>query len=321
LFIITLIIFLSVTILVVSISVAVRSQEISARKDVQERLKYIGQNRPSEAQKEKNFLVQAVDGYQSLVNKYLPKDYSDKLEKLLDKADLDISVTEIVALHIMGYLIIATIFFILTKVIIISLLFGGIGLCFPLLFIRMKIKKRNKQFNDLLVDTSTLIANILKAGFGLRQALQVIAEEMASPVREEFSKVLQEVQYGLGLEEALTNLTKRVDSKDLDLLVTAILIQLEIGGNLSEILEKIAETIRDRIKIIGEVNALTAQGKMSGIMVGALPWLIALFVYFFNPDYISLLWTTFPGMVILGCALVLLAIGAGTISILVKIEF
>lgn len=319
----TIIIFLAVTTIAVMFSMAIRTQEITSKKEVQDRLRYLGKAKPTDQQRkiDDSLLNRLTKGYRDFIKKNVPESYSQSIENMLERADLEISVNEIITLHFLGYLLVTTILLLVLKNIVVSVFLGLIGLSLPTLFIKRKIKKRMKAFDNLLVDTCTLIANILKAGFGLRQSLQVIAEEMPPPVSTEFAKVLQEVQYGLSIEDALLNLTKRVESKDLDLLITAILIQMEIGGNLSEILEKIADTVRDRFRIIGEVNALTAQGKMSGIMVGSLPWLIGVFVYFFNPAYISLLWTTFPGMIVLGCALTLLAMGALIIKAMIKIEF
>ncbi len=143
---------------------------------------------------------------------------------------------------------------------------------------------------------------------------------MPNPISKEFGRVLKEMRFGLDQTQSLTNLLKRVESEDLKLMVTAIIIQKETGGNLSEILDNIAETIRDRVRLQGEVKTLTAQGRFSGMIVAAVPFALGLFMYMANKPYIMLLFNEPLGRIMLGIALVNEVIGVVLIRKIIKIE-
>jgi tight adherence protein B len=170
------------------------------------------------------------------------------------------------------------------------ILVGAIpGYLFPNWYLQKKIRDRVRHFNDGLTDMITTVVGSLRAGFSFPQALKTVVEEAAPPIKDEMESVLKEMQYGTSLEDALNNLKERMPSEDLDLMIQAILIQRQVGGNLATVLDKIVETIRDRTKIQRQIHTLTAQGRLSGIVVGLLPIILGFFLYLIQPTYIGTL--------------------------------
>ncbi|HSW42611.1 MAG TPA: type II secretion system F family protein, partial [Patescibacteria group bacterium] len=147
--------------------------------------------------------------------------------------------------------------------------------------------KRLNQFNKQLPDTITLIANALRAGSSFLQAIELVVREARPPISTEFARVIREVNLGLPFEAALENLVRRVRSEDLELMVTAISIQYTVGGNLAEILDSIAYTIRERVRIKGEIRTLTAQQRMSGYVVAFLPIGLTAFLFIIAPNFLA----------------------------------
>jgi len=184
-----------------------------------------------------------------------------------------------------------------------SLLIGAIvGLCgalIPRFLLTRSIKKRRDRFNHQLVEVLSQMANSLKAGFGLLQAMAQAADESKPPLSDEFRQTLHDIQVGASVDDAFNSLDNRVGSEDLGIVVTAILIQRGAGGSLAEIIEGVAITMRDRIRIRGEINTLTTQGKYTGYLIGALPILLAAGFFFLNRPYESLLFTTDLGHLLL----------------------
>jgi len=162
-----------------------------------------------------------------------------------------------------------------------------LGLFVPSLMVRRAKARRLRAFNNQLGDTITLLANSLRSGYSLLQSMEMVAREAPPPVSEEFHRVVQEVGLGLSTQQALANLLRRVPSDDLDLMITAINIQHEVGGNLAQILDTIGHTIRERVRIKGEIRVLVAQQRISGYVVAALPFLLALLLSFITPSYMT----------------------------------
>jgi len=196
-----------------------------------------------------------------------------------------------------------------------------IGLVIPLYVLRAKAAKRVKQFNDQLGDALGLVANSLRTGYGFMQALDMVSREMPAPIAPEFGRVLKEMNLGLSTEDAMSNLTTRVNSDDLNLVITAVLIQRQVGGNLAEVLDNIANTIRERVKLKGEVQTLTAQGRISGMIIGGLPFALGVFIYVINPGYMQVLFTNPMGKIVLGVAFVSQVFGMLIIRKIVDIKY
>ena len=205
-----------------------------------------------------------------------------------------------------------------------QLIFGvagaTLGFFFPFVLVSMKTAKRMKAFNSQLGDALILIANSLRTGYSFMQASDMVAQEMRPPISSEFARAVKEMNLGVTIEEALANLGRRIDSEDLDLVLTAVLIQRQVGGNLSEVLDNIARTIRERVRIRGEIRTLTAQGRISGLIVSLLPIVLGLVIYLLNPEYVKLLFTHPFGKIMLGVAGVGQVIGILVIRRIVDIE-
>lgn len=184
-------------------------------------------------------------------------------------------------------------------------LFGLLGFLLPYWYLGHREAARLKQFEGQLPDALGLIANSLRSGYSFLQAMDVVSREMPEPISKELAQVLRENKVGIPLEEALLGLGRRVNSPDLDLVITAVLIQRQVGGNLAEVVEKIALTIKERMRLLGQVRALTAQGRMSGWIVSLLPVALGLIFHFINPEYMQPLFAH-PlgwGMLVAGAAM------------------
>ncbi|HEY3369005.1 MAG TPA: type II secretion system F family protein [Symbiobacteriaceae bacterium] len=190
----------------------------------------------------------------------------------------------------------------------------------PYLLLARAEKARLKTFGQQLPDALAMIANALRSGYSFLQAMDVVSREMPAPICKEFGIVLREARVNIPLEESLTNLVRRVKSPDLDLVVTAVLVQRQVGGNLSEVLDKISGTIRDRIKLHGEIRALTAQGRFSGYVVSLLPLGLGLLMQLMSPGYMKPLFTTPVGYALLGAGAVSQIIGILIIRNMINME-
>jgi tight adherence protein B len=214
-----------------------------------------------------------------------------KMARDLARADLKLRVVEFVAIKIGVGALGAALGVYLAQAyspaaMVLSAIVGGVLLSFvPDLYVGHRAKGRVKRFNDMLGDTITMMSNALRGGYSFLQTLDMVSREAPSPVSDEFRRVVQEVGLGRTTEEALGNLYRRVPSDDLDLLITAVNIQHEVGGNLAQILDAIGHTIRERVRIKGEIQTLTAQGRISGYVITALPIFLAGYITLVNPDY------------------------------------
>ena len=204
---------------------------------------------------------------------------------------------------------------------LIFLVVGGvIGYMLPKWWIKRKIRLRTEKFNDGLPDMIVTIIGSLRSGYSFAQAFKTVVEECESPVREEIALLLKELNYGISMEDALNNLNHRMASNDLELMVQAVLVQRQVGGNLAGILEIILETIRERNRIQRQVQTLTAQGRMSGRVIGGLPVALGGMIYLINPEYIMGLFSSPIGVIIVAVGVVSGIIGFILINKLTKIE-
>jgi len=214
--------------------------------------------------------------------------WGDKISKDLAQADLKIKPGEYAALMVICSIGLGVLAFLVgTHSIFVALIAAVVGLFLPKIYIRSQKNKRLIKFNDQLGDMLGLMVNGLRAGYSTLQAMESVSKELPPPICDEFRRVVQEVQLGVTTEKALDNLVRRIPSDDLDLVVTAIKVQREVGGNLAEILDTISHTIRERVRIKGEIRVMTAQAKYSGSFLSLLPVIILVLLYFINPEYIS----------------------------------
>jgi tight adherence protein B len=228
----------------------------------------------------------------------------ERIELELQRADLPLRGYEFIFLVVGVALVAILAVFIWNHNIISMAVAGLLGFLAPIMFLKMKQQQRLHKFNGQIGDALVLISNSLKAGYGFMQAVEMVAKEMTPPIRTEFSRVMQEINLGTTTEEALVHMTWRINSGDMDLVVTAMLIQRQSGGNLSEILDNISHTIRERVRIAGEVKTLTAQGRLSGLIIGALPLGLGALLLVINPKYMLDLFTDPRGQLMIGYAVV-----------------
>ena len=184
-----------------------------------------------------------------------------------------------------------------------------LGLWAPRLYLKRRQAKRLREFGQQLPDTITLLANSLRAGSSFLQGIELVTREARPPISEEFERVVREMQLGMALQPALTNLVRRVASEDLELMVTAIQIQSQVGGNLATVLDSIAYTIRERIRIIGEINTLTAMQRYSGYVITLLPVGLGLILFLISPSYMTVMLESPPEMFGLPLGVIFFAVG------------
>jgi tight adherence protein B len=231
--------------------------------------------------------------------------FGDRVAADLAQADLKIRAGEYVGLMIISAFITGLIGYFFGRS---STLFAIIGFFFglyiPRFFVRRQQKTRLVNFDGQLGDMLNLMVNGLRAGFSTMQAMESVSKEMPPPIKDEFRRVIQEMQLGVSMEDALDNLLRRIPSADLDLTITAINVQREVGGNLAEILDTISHTIRERVRIKGEIVTLTAQVLYSGRFLAILPMIMSLILFAVNRDYMMSL---FEEPILCGIVIVIIA--------------
>jgi len=201
-----------------------------------------------------------------------------------------------------------------------GLLFGAAGYFLPKLYFKIQINRRRDRLNSQLVSAIELVSNALKAGTNFTQAIAMIPKEMPAPIAQEFDLVLREMELGVTLDEALNNLVKRVQSEEFGLVVTATNIARESGGNLAEVFDRIAKTIRERNSMLGKIEAMTSEGKMQGIFVGLLPLGLGGALALIDPETIRPLFATPQGRIIIGAVIVMELMGAFFIKKIITID-
>lgn len=197
----------------------------------------------------------------------------------------------------------------------------AIGTAIPPFLLRRAWKKRMSLFDKQLSDGLAIIGNCLRAGFSFNQAIESIAREMPDPIAKEFAKTLREIKLGFAMEKALLNMVERLNNGDLELIVSAVLIQRQVGGNLSEILDNIAETIKERLRLKGEIKVLTATGRTSGIVVGMLPIFLMVVLMVINPGYVQGFFNSWMGKGMLALGAILEFTGFMIVRKIVDIKF
>lgn len=290
---------ISFTILLVGIVVSVRSE----RSDLDERLgRYIQEESSLEFEGERPSPIGAW-----LDDQIERSNWGDGLAKQLARADLKLKPAEYIALMIIlavgvGFLV----WFLAGQSIIFGIIGAALGAYIPRLYVRRQQSLRLVKFGEQLPDMLNLMVNGLRAGYSTVQAMEAVGKELPPPISDEFRRVVQEIQLGVPMEQALDNLLRRIPSDDLDLTITAMNVQREVGGNLAEILDTISHTIRERVRIKGEIRVLTTQVMYSGRFLAMMPVFIALALWFLNRPYMMLFFDPETRMI----GIPLLAIGA-----------
>jgi len=231
----------------------------------------------------------------------------------LERAGLQLRVSEYVLLRFLsaglGFLLVALISRGHPAGLVVAAIVGIGCLMLPAVVVEILTSRRVHKIEDQLEQMVSMISNSLKAGFGLLQSLDQAAQQLAPPLSSELLRVIHETDVGGTLEEALTALAERVQSYDLDMVVTAVLVQRTVGGNLAEVLDNVGHTIRERVRLEGEINTLTAQKKLSGVIIGLLPVALVLLFFATDADYMSTLFTHPAGRILLVTGVALDVVG------------
>lgn len=243
-----------------------------------------------------------------------------RLDLMMVRAGLPLLGSEFLAISAGGALLVFIIFALATFNPVTGLLAAFLFLAADFVFVQRRVSRRLNSFQRQLADCLSLVANSLRAGFSFLQTMEIISREMEPPMSTEFERVMRDTSLGKSLDEALHDMDERVGSADFSLVVTAVLIQQQVGGNLATILDTIRSTITERIRIRREVNTLTAQGKMSGIVLACIPVALALFFYISSPEYLTPLLTTDIGKVAIIGTVFLVIVGFIIIRKIVDIK-
>ena len=250
--------------------------------------------------------------------------WTERTRSQLERAGLALKLHEYIALRVLLALVAFVIVLALGNghvlAFLLGIVAGVVGYMLPAFYVRMRISRQARKFNDQLADMLTMVANSLRAGFGLLQGLELAAEQSQPPMSTELHHLLRDTRMGASIETALEGMGERVGSYDLDVIITAILIQRSVGSNLSEVLEKVAHTIRERARIQGEINTLTAQKKLSGLVIGLMPPAVVLMMLAVNFEYMSMLFTDPLGRFLLVLAIALDIAGILIIKRIVSID-
>ncbi|MDD3824647.1 MAG: type II secretion system F family protein [Anaerolineae bacterium] len=303
----------AILLLFVGLSRASRSSE----ELIEERLDRYGVQAEDEKRGKGKKRRSAMDGLEEAVQK---RGFATDLQLDLSQADLKLRVAEFAMVNVLSIVLFAMLGQFLLGSPVLALVFGVVGFFLPRLYVNLRKRRRLNQFNDQLGDTITLLANSLRSGFSIVQSMETVAQQLPPPIATEFHRVVQEIGLGLHYEQALGNMLRRVPSDDLDLMITAINIQGKVGGNLAEILDTIGHTIRERVRIKGEVRVLTAQQMISGYVLTGLPIILGIVLYMINQDYIGQMFTDPCGWIMLGTAALMVALGFLIIRKIVNIE-
>jgi tight adherence protein B len=259
------------------------------------------------------------------VNKRVEKSsFGERISRELARADLKFKPGEYIALYVIAIIGGGLIAFLLGGRLLASAVIGGvIGAFIPRIYVKNQQSKRLTRFNDQLPDMLNLMVNGLRAGFSTLQAMEAVSKELPPPICDEFKRVVQEMQLGITMEKALANLMRRIPSQDLDFLITAINVQREVGGNLAEIMDVISYTIRERIRIKGDIRALTAQAMYSGRALALMPVGLVCILWFLNRSYVMEFFkkdNALCGGIALGIAVMMIVIGYYVMTRIANVE-
>lgn len=297
---------------------------IRSREDrvMTERLNYFAGGEQAQRQKQKltpkALLYNCIE---SIANGLGRLQQGKRIELMMQQADWPIRGTEFEAILLLWGGLVGLITFLVTLKGAMFFVGALVGILMGFALLGLRIRRRRKKFTNQLGDMLTMVANALRAGFSFMQAFELISREMDAPMGREVQLVVNEVNLGNTLESALDNMQRRVASPDFELVVTAVLIQRQVGGDLASILDTISETIAERVRMKREVMALTAQGRLSGLTVAILPFAFTIIMSFINPTYLMPLIETDTGRMFVAGGIILEILGIIIIRKIVDIQY
>jgi len=316
-----LLVFVTFVLLATSIYMFFYKEHEELRDKVDERLEGLLRSDGVQSEESLQLLREDVFSQLSVFNRFaLRFKFGNDLYQLVEQADVKIRPLQLIMMCLGLSIVSGALAWFLRGSILVTVVAGAASATAPIVYMNQMRKKRLKLFLEQLPEALDLITRALRAGHAFTSALQTVATEMPDPIAKEFRRASEETNLGMSLKASLERLTERVPLLDLKLAVTAVLIQRETGGNLAEILENIAEVIRERFKILGQVRVYTAQGRMTGWIIGSIPFGLALYIYIVNPDYIGLLFTHPTGKMLLLGGLVMEALGVLMIRKIINIK-
>jgi len=271
-------------------------QIISSKESIQEKLDAFAPP-PAVQDTEANGQQSKQEGspIRKSLNRYLSgQNFAASIAASLARANLKLTVSEYLFFHAASAGILFLLLLLVTRQTFLAVIGAVVGLFLPSLYVRRKYMQRQAAFQQQLPDILTLLVGSLRSGYGLTIAMETVANQMPPPASEEFNRVVREIGLGASTTQALDNLVRRIRSDDLDLMVTAISVQYEVGGNLATILETITDTIRERVRLKAQLRTLTTQHNMTRYVLTALPLGLGIVMYIINPEYMGNLFT--PGI-------------------------
>jgi tight adherence protein B len=289
--------------------------EIAERLDT-----YVGEEAPRlserDIEEEAKRLARLTEGLNRVIER---RSFGARIAAELAQASVKLTVAEYLILNVVSILLVGALGYLVFRnfLTIFAFVFGAF---LPRIILNVLKGQRLRKFNNQLGDTINLLVNGLRSGYSMPQAMETVANDMPPPVSEEFRRVTLEIGLGVSLEDALRHMVRRVNSTDLDLMVTAINVSYEVGGNLAEILDIISHTIRERVRIQGEIKTLTAQGKITGWVLSLLPFGITGILFLLNREYMGRMFTTPCGWVMAGVSLLIISAGFFAMQKITQIE-
>jgi tight adherence protein B len=245
---------------------------------------------------------------------------TSKVADNLARADIKLRVSEY-ALIVIGVMVLTFLLtYLINRTFIVAVIFAVLSYFVPGFYVKFRQRRRARAINNQLGDTILLLSNALKAGYSFAQAMATIARSAPQPMSDEFSRAVREMNLGITVDDALDHMNGRILSEDFDLMTTAVQIHRVVGGNLAEILDTIAFTIRERIRIHGEIRTLTAQARASGYIITALPFALVGILTLVSPSYITPMFKEPLGWGMLAVAMVMMGIGYAIIRKIASIE-
>ncbi len=307
------IILIGIIIILILVAIGVYVSSSSERNMMEERLgKYLDQDQPQQSKKGDKSSTLLTEWVNRRVEK---STWGDNLSRSLARADLKFKPGEFIAFVVIVAITLGGGAWFLGGTDPTAKLVSGViglvmGIALPIVYVRSQQGRRLTKFNNQLGDMLNLMVNGLRAGYSTMQAMEAVSKELPAPISEEFRRVVQEMQLGIPMDKALENLLRRIPSEDLDFVVTAINVQREVGGPLAEILDTIAYTIRERVRIKGEIRVMTAQVTMSGRILSGVPFAVFLMIWIINQEYMMEFFNNpLCGGIAIGTGLIMIAVG------------